>query len=76
MACINSDGTLSPSARSLLTVLERPLTPEEIAENMKRPIFLVRSSLREMSEAQLVVPEGDAYVRTTEGTQALNRQTA
>ena len=76
MACVNADGTLSPSARSLLTLLENPLAPEEIAEKLKRPLFQVRSSLREMSNSQLIAPEGDGYVRTAEGVRALKQQTA
>ncbi len=74
MACVNPDGTLSPSARSLLQLLDRPLTSEEIAAQLKRPLFQVRSSVREMSSAQLIVPEGDGYVRTVEGTQVLKQQ--
>ena len=76
MACVNPDGTLSPSARSLLRLLDNPLPPEEIAEKLIRPLFQVRSSLREMSNAQLIAPEGDGYVRTAEGTRRLNQQNA
>lgn len=72
MACINPDGSLGPSARALLVLLENPLAPEEIAEQLKRPLFQIRSSLREMSNAQLVGVELGRYVRTAEGTRALN----
>lgn len=75
MACVNADGTLSPSARSLLIHLDRPLRPEEIAERLQRPLFQVRSSLREMSNAHLIAPEGEAFIRTEEGTRALDHST-
>jgi predicted transcriptional regulator len=67
MACVNPDGTLSTSAIELLKILNNPLTPEEISKKLNRPMFKVRSSLREMLEAKLISSVEDKYVITEEG---------
>jgi predicted transcriptional regulator len=72
MACVNPDGTMSPIAASLLKVLATaPLTPEEIAALMNQPLFKVRSSLREIVQAGLLVQEGDNYIITAMGKEHL-----
>mgnify|MGYP001027718668 CR=1 FL=1 len=71
MACVNPDGTLSTSAKELLKILDNPLTPEEISQKLNRPMFKVRSSLREMLEAELISLEEDKYVITEEGTKKI-----
>ena len=67
MACVNSDGTITATAKALLKSLETPLTAEEIAGRLGSPLFKVRSSLREMLEAGLVVVQGDKYQANEEG---------
>ncbi len=67
MACVNPDGTISPSAKALLKALETPLGVEEIAARLGSPLFKIRSSLREMLEAGLVVVQGDKYIASEEG---------
>lgn len=67
MACVNADGTISPSAKALIKSLESPLGVEEIAARLGSPLFKVRSSLRELVEAGLVDVRGDQYVATEEG---------
>jgi predicted transcriptional regulator len=62
VACVNDDGTLSPSAKALLKSLETPLAVEEIASRLGSPLFKVRSSLRELVEAGLVEARGDKYL--------------
>jgi predicted transcriptional regulator len=49
----------------MLKRLETPMTPEEVASAVGMPLFRIRSGLREMSEAGLVMPEGEKY-RSTE----------
>jgi predicted transcriptional regulator len=71
MACVNPDGTLSSSAKELLKILNDPMTAEEISQKLDRPMFKVRSSLREMLEARLVSLTEDEYIITEEG----NRKT-
>jgi predicted transcriptional regulator len=67
MACVNPDGTISPSAKALLKGLETPLSAEEVSGRLGQPLFRVRSSLREMLEAGLIVVQGDKYQASEEG---------
>jgi len=67
MACVNADGTITETARSLLKILESPLSAEEIAARLALPLFRVRSSLREMAEAGLILSQGDDFVISGEG---------
>jgi len=66
MACIDSDGTLTPTGLVLLKGLaEQPLPPEEIAKVISMPIFKVRGSLRELAGADYIKEEGGLF-RLTE----------
>ena len=67
MACVNPDGTLSPSAIELLKALQDPLDAEEISQKLGRPLFKVRSSIREMTEAGMIAADGEKYSITEEG---------
>jgi len=67
MACVNADGTITATARALLKSLETPLSAEEVSGRLGQPLFRVRSSLREMLEAGLVVAQGDQYQVSEEG---------
>ena len=69
MACVNPDGSLSESAKALLSILDSPMTPPDIAVKLGQPLFKVRSSLREMAGAGLVKEEGESYSVTDEGKQ-------
>ncbi|MBZ5514076.1 MAG: hypothetical protein LAN62_04385 [Acidobacteriia bacterium] len=71
MACINADGTLSDSAKLLLRLLEGPVTAEEIAARLGRPMFWIRASLRELVGADLVRAESAHYVITERGREKL-----
>jgi predicted transcriptional regulator len=67
MACINPDGTLSPSAKAVLAILDKPSTADEISAKLNQPLFKVRASLREMAGAGLIKTEGDKYIITETG---------
>ena len=67
MGCVNSDGSITDSARKMLTLLTNPLTAEEAALNSGLPLFRIRSSLREMAEAGLVMSSGGKYATTDLG---------
>jgi predicted transcriptional regulator len=67
MACVSADGTITPTAKALLKILEVPLGPEEIAARLGSPLFKVRSSLRELADAELVIVQGDKYQASEEG---------
>jgi len=71
MACVNPDGSLSPSAAALLRQAGGPLTPEEIAGRVGQPLFKVRSSIREMTDAGLLREEEGRYVITPAGEKML-----
>jgi hypothetical protein len=57
MACVKPDGTLTENAKAVLRLLDRPLSPEEIAPRVKRPLFQARSILRELKSQSLILEE-------------------
>jgi len=57
MACVKPDGTLTENAKAVLRQLDRPLSPEEIAPRVNRPLFQARSILRELKSQTLVLEE-------------------
>jgi len=67
MACINPDGTLAPAAKTILKALETPATPAEVAQRTGLPLFRVRSSLRELTEAGLLESRDEVYYLTATG---------
>jgi len=71
MACVNPDGTISPSASALLKILEEPLSPGEIAGKLGQPLFRVRISLREMTEAGFIEQKEDKYAITEAGREKI-----
>jgi predicted Rossmann fold nucleotide-binding protein DprA/Smf involved in DNA uptake len=71
MPCINPDGTLTPSAKAMLSALYSPVTLEEVAKSTGLPLFRIRSSIREMLEAGLVEEEGGKYTATGAGREKI-----
>ncbi len=67
MWSINPDGTVTARARALLTILDQPLTPEEISQRLGQPLFNVRSSLREMVCRHIIDQRGERFVITEQG---------
>jgi len=72
MACVNPDGTLTPSAKAMLSALSSPLAFEEVAESTGLPLFRIRSSIREMLEAGLVEKEEGKYAATKLGREKID----
>lgn len=70
MACVNPDGTLSKTAVSILKILDVPLTVEEISRKTGAPVFLLRSSMRDLVDAGVAEAAGDKYVVTEKGRTA------
>jgi len=70
MPCVNADGTVTESGRAILLGLKEAKTAEALAGATGLPLFRVRSGLREMAQAGLVVDLEGAY-RVTERGQAL-----
>jgi len=73
--CVSPDGRLSERAVMLLTLLKErgKLTDAEIAELTKRPLFQVRSSLRELTSAGFLKKEEDHYLLTEKAEEVLSK---
>lgn len=71
MPCVNPDGSITDSAKALLKVIETPLTAEEISKKVGQPLFKIRSSLREMVDAELIKEEGNKYVIAESGKEKI-----
>jgi predicted transcriptional regulator len=72
MACIDVDGTLTPTGLVMLRGLaEQPMPPEDIAKYISEPIFKVRGSLRELAGAEYIQEEGGVYHLTELGRSKL-----
>jgi len=71
MPCINEDGTLTPSAKKVLSAISSPITLEEVAKSTGLPLFRIRSSIREMLEAGLVEEKEEKYIITEAGIKKL-----
>ena len=67
MPCINPDGTLTESAKTLLKAAHEPMSPEDLAKKIGIPLYKVRSSVREMSEAGLIKETQGRFVITGKG---------
>ena len=58
MACVNPDGTLVPSALTILAALNKGTsTAADLARQTGLPVYRIRSSMRELVEAKLVLEE-------------------
>lgn len=71
MACINPDGTLTASAKAILSALSSPVALEKVAKSTGLPLFRIRSSIREMLEAGLVEKEEGKYAATKLGREKI-----
>jgi predicted transcriptional regulator len=67
MACISPDGQLSATAVSMLKFLSAPKTLEEIKTPFPRPTYILRSMLRELSQAGFVTENEDTFALTDKG---------
>jgi predicted transcriptional regulator len=69
MACVNPDGKPTESGAKMLRALQaRSKSPEEVAQETGLSLFRVRSGLRELSQADLVVEKAGKYEITDKGT--------
>jgi predicted transcriptional regulator len=68
MACIDADGTLTPTGMALLQALaEQPMSPQDVASSLGHPIFRVRGSLRELAGAEFIEEDGGVFKITETG---------
>ena len=69
MACVSPDGKPTGSGAKMLRALRAGSKfPEEVAQETGLPLFRVRSGLRELSQADLVVEKTGKYEITDKGT--------
>ena len=71
MACINTDGSITYSARKVLQILHTPQTFAEVAESTGLPRYRIRASLRDLNAAGLLSENEGNYVLTKEGADRL-----
>jgi predicted transcriptional regulator len=67
MACINPDGSLTPAAQAVITALKTPRTSAELAQATSLPVYRIRSTIRELIEAGLVLETDGRYQLTENG---------
>lgn len=71
MACINPDGTLSPSAKAVVMALQSASTLPALAQMVNLPLYRLRSSLRELLEAEWLTEENGVYGLTDKARKQL-----
>jgi predicted transcriptional regulator len=71
MACINPDGTLTPAAQAVITALKTSCTPAELSQVTSLPVYRIRSTIRELIEAGLVLEIAGKYQLTDSGMKRL-----
>uniref|UniRef100_A0A832GMI2 ArnR1-like winged helix-turn-helix domain-containing protein n=1 Tax=Caldimicrobium thiodismutans TaxID=1653476 RepID=A0A832GMI2_9BACT len=71
--CVSLEGKLSERALSFLKLVKErgKVNPEEVVRLTGRPLFQVRSSLRELTQAGFLQVEGQEYSLTEKGLVAL-----
>ncbi len=67
MPCVKPDGTLEPMAQAILRALRTPRTAEGVCDHLRLPLYRVRSTMRELFEAGLVVERDSVYALTDRG---------
>jgi predicted transcriptional regulator len=72
MACVSPDGKPTETGMAMLAALNKGnSSPEDIAAETGRPLFRVRSGLRELLGAGLVAESGESYSLTEQGKSVL-----
>jgi predicted transcriptional regulator len=69
--CVKPDGTLSANAEMMLQVCRQPATIDEMAQATGLRSFRIKSSIRELTGAGLLEPNGDRYQLTPKGEELL-----
>ena len=68
MPCVSPDGKPTSTGLAILkSIKERAATPEEISNVTGKPLFRVRSGLRELMKAGFLKSSEDKYVLTEDG---------
>jgi predicted transcriptional regulator len=72
MACINSDGTLTPVAQKVLSAIQEPSDIYEINQKSGVALYRIRSNIRELIEFGLVTESNGRFVLTESGRARIN----
>jgi hypothetical protein len=70
MPCINADGTISRSAELLLPTCHTTVTCEDLAREVKLPLYRIRRASRELAADGRPAAVGDKFLTTDKGNQA------
>jgi predicted transcriptional regulator len=71
MPCINSDGTLTEAAVTLMSVMVEHHSLEEVASITDIPLYLVRATARDLIDTRLATEQDGAYRITKLGSEKL-----
>ena len=71
MACVNSSGEITASARQILIALREAVPLSQVAGQTGLPLYRIRSAMRELSEAGLVAEEEGGWKSTKAGQKAV-----
>jgi hypothetical protein len=72
MACLAADGSLTTQAKVMLRALEAPRLLEDVARNTGLPLYRIRGSIRELTQAGLVEEVGGLFRTTAAGYDRLS----
>lgn len=73
MACVNASGEISESAHKILDATLKATPLSEVAAQTSLPLYRIRSAMRELSEAGLVVELEGGWMTTEAGRNAIER---
>jgi len=71
MHCLNQDGTLTEGAIMLLKELERPMSENQIAEEIGQPLYKVIGNLRELVSNGFICISNNRYYLTELGKERI-----
>lgn len=71
VACINPDGTLTPTAKAVISALKTPSSAGDIGPVTGLPIYRIRATIRELIEAGLALEANGQYQLTESGMKQL-----
>ena len=73
MACISPDGKPTESGMKILNSLAAGAkSAEDVAADTGRPLFAVRSGLRELAGAEMVAEKGEGYELSPKGKELIS----
>jgi predicted transcriptional regulator len=69
--CVKPDGTLAPNAEMILKCCRQAVTIDGMARETGLRSFRIKSSIRELTGAGLLLQDGDRYRITPQGEAVL-----